>query len=66
MFFNYNNLHKNSGATNHMVKSRDILKNPSPIKGIDSEIVGNGDKLYITHIWDKNIRENLVMTQTRA
>lgn len=37
---------------NHMVNSPGILTNSSPLRG-------NGDKLPITHIGDKNIEKNL-------
>nr|XP_009767591.1 PREDICTED: uncharacterized protein LOC104218727 [Nicotiana sylvestris] len=55
------NLYIDSRATNHMVQFAGTLINPSPFKGNDSVMVGNGDKLSITHIGNKNIGRNLYL-----
>ncbi|OIT03203.1 hypothetical protein A4A49_57448, partial [Nicotiana attenuata] len=54
-----NHLYMDSGATNHMVQSSGTLVNSSPFKGTDLVMVGNGDKMPITHIGDKIIGKNL-------
>ncbi|KAH0754409.1 hypothetical protein KY290_024679 [Solanum tuberosum] len=54
-----NHLYMDSGSKNHMVHSSGFLMNPSLFKQTDLVMVGNGDKLLITHIGDKNIGEKL-------
>ncbi|KAL3345216.1 hypothetical protein AABB24_024254 [Solanum stoloniferum] len=54
-----NNLYMDSGATNHMVQSKGTLLNSTPFKGHKSIMVGNGDKLRITHVGDKHIGRSL-------
>ncbi|OIT38994.1 hypothetical protein A4A49_56276, partial [Nicotiana attenuata] len=54
-----NNLYVDSGATNHMVQSTGNLTNSSPFKGTNLIMVGNGDRLPITHIGDKYIGKYL-------
>lgn len=53
---NDNNLYIDSGVTNHMVQSISILINSSTLKGSNVVMVGDGTKLLITHIENKNIK----------
>ncbi|KAH0636165.1 hypothetical protein KY290_038324 [Solanum tuberosum] len=48
-----------SGATHHMVQTTGNLDNPTLFKGSDSVMVGDGKRLQITHVGNKEIGTNL-------
>lgn len=48
----------NSSASNHMIQTTNILQKSYPFKGSDFVMIGNNNKLQITHIGYKNIERN--------